>query len=160
MRLALYHPEIPQNTGTLMRLCACMGISLDIIHPCGFVFDDRRLRRAGMDYRDVAAVKHHTSWQDFVSWINRQNYRLILLDAKSDTSYTNFSFEANDILMMGQESSGVPQDVFQAIPHRLRIPMIPNCRSLNVALAAAMVVGEGLRQLSAFPKNNTLECFT
>lgn len=134
-----------------MRLCACTGMSLDVIHPCGFVWDDRRLRRAGMDYIDIATVHHHTSWEAFYSWTKDENHRLVLLDAKAEISYADFSFEAGDILMMGQESFGVPQDVFEAIPQRLCIPMAPNCRSLNVSLAAAMVVGEGLRQLNLFP---------
>lgn len=147
MHLALYQPEIPQNTGTLMRLCACMGINLNIIHPCGFVWDNRRLRRAGMDYMDIATVHHHTSWEIFLQSAGTNNHRLILLDAKAETPYTNFSFQHGDILLLGQESAGVPEDVFQSIPHRLRIPMVPACRSLNVALAAAIVVGEALRQL-------------
>lgn len=147
MHLALYQPEIPQNTGTLMRLCACMGISLNIIHPCGFVWDDRRLRRAGMDYMDTATVHHHASWKVFLEDIEVNSNRLILLDAKAESLYTDFSFQSGDILLLGQESAGVPEDIFQAIPHRLRIPMAPNCRSLNVSLAAAMVVGEALRQL-------------
>lgn len=148
MRLALYQPEIPQNTGTLMRLCACMGLHLDIIHPCGFVFDDRRLRRAGMDYADIATVQHHTTWDKFYGWAQAANHRIILLDAKADMPYTNFSFQSNDILLMGQESSGVPKDIFHLIPQRLLIPMVAQCRSLNVSLAAAMVVGEGMRQLN------------
>jgi tRNA (cytidine/uridine-2'-O-)-methyltransferase len=152
MRLALYHPEIPQNTGTLMRLCACMGIPLDIIHPCGFVFDDRRLRRAGMDYMDIAAVKHHTNWETFHDWMKEKKHRIILLDAKAKTPYTDFTFQMGDILLMGQESSGVPDNIFQLTPHHLLIPMVENCRSLNVALAAAMVVGEGLRQLNHIKK--------
>lgn len=153
MRLALYHPEIPQNTGTLMRLCACMRINLDIIHPCGFVWDDRRLRRAGMDYMDIASVHHHTSWETFYSWAENESHRLILLDAKGEISYTDFSFQGGDILMMGQESVGVPEIIFQEIPQRLCIPMAPSCRSLNVSLAAAMVVGEALRQLNLFPNH-------
>lgn len=148
MHLALYQPEIPQNTGTLMRLCACVGISLNIIHPCGFVWDDRRLRRAGMDYMDIATVRHHASWEIFLKEIKTTGHnRLILLDAKAETPYTDFSFQEGDMLLLGQESAGVPEDIFQTIPHRLRIPMVPGCRSLNVSLAAAMVIGEALRQL-------------
>jgi len=150
MHLALYQPEIPQNTGTLMRLCACMGITLSIVHPCGFVWDDRRLRRAGMDYMDIATVHHHTSWEIFLEDVKINGNRLILLDAKAEVPYTDFSFQKGDILMLGQESAGVPGDVFKAIPHRLRIPMVPNCRSLNISLAAAMVVGEALRQMNSF----------
>ncbi len=147
MHLALYQPEIPQNTGTLMRLCACMGINLNIIHPCGFVWEDRHLRRAGMDYMDIATVHHHTSWETFQEEVRKKSQRLILLDAKAETLYTNFSFQSGDVLLLGQESAGVPEDIFQTTPHRLRIPMTPGCRSLNVSLAAAMVVGEALRQL-------------
>jgi tRNA (cytidine/uridine-2'-O-)-methyltransferase len=147
MRLALYQPEIPQNTGTLMRLCACLGLSLDIIHSCGFVWDDRKLRRAGMDYMDIASVQHHQSWEEFYTWANTNQYRLALLDAKATMPYSEFQFTQNDILLLGQESSGVPDEIFQLIPNRLLIPMTENCRSLNVALSAAMVVGEGLRQL-------------
>ena len=147
MRLALYQPEIPQNTGTLMRLCACLGISLDIIHPCGFVWQDRHLRRAGMDYMDIAVVQHHTSWNHFLEWSQSDHYRLILLDIKGEIPYTDFLFEEKDILLLGQESSGVPKDVFQIIPRRLHIPITQDCRSLNVSLAGAMVVGEAIRQL-------------
>ena len=147
MHLALYQPEIPQNTGTLMRLCACMEINLNIIHPCGFVWDDRHLRRAGMDYMDIATVHHHASWVEFHEDIKMKGHRLILLDAKAEALYTDFSFQRGDILLLGQESIGVPEDVFQAIPLRLRISMRDGCRSLNVSLAAAMVIGEALRQL-------------
>jgi tRNA (cytidine/uridine-2'-O-)-methyltransferase len=153
MRLALYHPEIPQNTGTLMRLCACLDLSLDIIHPCGFVFDDRRLRRAGMDYADVAIVQHHTSWEAFYAWALDEKKRIILLDSKAETPYTDFAFQGTDILLMGQESSGVPEEIFDLLPHRLLIPMVPGSRSLNVSLAAAMVTGEAIRQLSISKKD-------
>lgn len=149
MRLALYQPEIPQNTGTLMRLCACLGLSLDIIHPCGFVFDDKKLRRAGMDYSDIAVVNHHTSWNEFLSFAKTHGHRIILMDAKAVKPYTQFAFHENDIVLMGTESSGVPEDIFHQLPSLL-IPMIPGCRSLNVALAAAMVVGEAVRQIKRF----------
>ena len=146
MRIALYQPEIPQNTGSLMRLCACMGICLDIIYPCGFVWNDRHLRRAGMDYADIAVVRHHTSWEVFQNWSIQENYRPVLLDTKGEIPYTDFSFQTNDILIAGQESTGVPEAVFQEIPYRLAIPIAKNCRSLNLAIATAMVLGEGLRQ--------------
>lgn len=135
-----------------MRLCACMGITLNIIHPCGFIWDDRRLKRAGMDYMDIAAVHHHASWEIFLAHIQANNNRLILLDAKAEIPYTDFSFQEGDILLLGQESSGVPEDIFQSIPHRLRIPMMPGCRSLNISLAASIVVGEALRQLTLISK--------
>ena len=145
MRIALYQPEIPQNTGTLMRLCACMSINLDIIHPCGFVWNDRHLRRAGMDYTDIAVVHHHISWEAFLTW-SAENHRLVLLDTKGEIPYTGFTFQENDILIGGRESIGVPEAVLSAIPHRLTIPIAENCRSLNLAIATAMVLGEGLRQ--------------
>lgn len=145
MRIALYQPEIPQNTGTLMRLSACLSIHLDIIHPSGFLWDDRKLKRAGMDYIDIACVQHHTSWETFLAWAKQENHRIVLLDTHGEESYTDFSFHQNDILLMGKESSGVPQEIYQQIPVRLHIPMAPTCRSLNVSLAAAMVVGEALR---------------
>ena len=134
-----------------MRLCACMSIGLDIIHPCGFVFEDRHLRRAGMDYADKAAVNHHASWEIFYQWAQNSGRRLVLLDTKGGKPYPAFSFQALDILVLGQESSGIPVDIFQAIPQSVMIPMSENCRSLNVSLAAAMVVGESLRQLNLFP---------
>jgi tRNA (cytidine/uridine-2'-O-)-methyltransferase len=152
VRLALYQPEIPQNTGTLMRLCACLDIGLDVIHPCGFLWEDRHLRRAGMDYQDKAVITHHESWEVFSRWSRKESRRVILLDTKARTAYTDFSFQSNDILLLGQESSGVPSEVFYDIINRLKIPMISNCRSINVALVAAMVMGEGLRQLNAFPE--------
>jgi tRNA (cytidine/uridine-2'-O-)-methyltransferase len=146
VRIALYQPEIPQNTGTLMRLCACLSIHLDVIHPCGFLWDDRRLKRAGMDYMDIACVQHHTNWEDFYNWACDKGHRIILLDTQAEIIYTDFSFQHGDILLMGRESTGVPKDVFNLLSHRIRIPTAPNCRSLNVSLAASMVVGEGLRQ--------------
>jgi len=130
-----------------MRLCACMGIGLDIIHPCGFAWNDRHLRRAGMDYADIAAVRHHVNWEAFQAWKTKELHRLVLLDTKAEVPYVDFLFQEGDILMAGQESCGVPEPIFDSIPERVRIPMAPHCRSLNVSLAAAMVVGEGLRQL-------------
>lgn len=144
MRLALYQPEIPQNTGTLMRLGACVGVGIDIIEPCGFIWDDARLKRAGMDYMDLANVKRHPSWEEFSCKIAPS--RLILLDTKATLDYLDFKFQPSDILMVGQESDGVPHDVFNACPHRLKISMLSGVRSLNVAIAASMVLGEALRQ--------------
>lgn len=147
MRLALYQPEIPQNAGTLMRLAACLGIPLDIIEPCGFIWQDQKLQRAGMDYIELANVTRHASFESF-----RQNqpHRLILIDTKAVTTYIDFSFQKNDILMLGKESVGVPDDVFQSIPDRVVIPMLDGRRSLNVAVAGAMILGEALRQTNGF----------
>ncbi len=149
MRLALYQPDIPQNTGTMMRLCACLGVGLDIIEPCGFVLDDRRLRRSGMDYIDQLDMVRHQSWAAFQQ--NNAQARIVLLTTKAATRYTDFVFRSDDILMLGRESAGVPDDVHAAAGGRVLIPMVPGMRSLNVAMAAAMVIGEGLRQINGFP---------
>lgn len=144
LHLALYQPEIPQNAGTLIRLAACVGLKLDIIEPCSFIFDDARLKRAGMDYVEIANIKRHQNWKAF-----RQTYtssRLVLLDTKASTDYLDFVFQPNDILLVGRESDGVPDSVFQDTDYQVKIVMQPARRSLNVAVAASMVIGEALRQ--------------
>ncbi|MBT4933071.1 MAG: tRNA (cytidine(34)-2'-O)-methyltransferase [Rhodospirillaceae bacterium] len=146
MRLALYQPDIPQNTGTLLRTAMCLDIAVDIIEPCGFVFSDRQLKRAAMDYLQDADVTRHSSWQSFKQEIDVQGVRLVLLSTKAETVYTDFPFRADDIIMVGRESAGVPDDVFAAAHAQLQVPMAPGARSLNVAIAAAMVLGEALRQ--------------
>ncbi len=145
MRLALYQPEIPQNTGTLIRLAACLGVPLDIIEPCGFVWNDKKLERAGMDYIELANVKRHSSYMAFRDALP---HRLVLIDTKGEIPYCNFRFHPDDILMLGQESVGVPEYVFDNIPDRIVIPMQSGARSLNVAIAGAMVLSEALRQCS------------
>ena len=154
MRLALYQPDIPQNTGTLLRLSACMGIGLDIIEPCGFILDDRRLKRAGMDYIDLAAMKRHNSWQSFEQQRKALSPapRLVLLTTKATTAYSDFTFQPDDILLLGQESCGAPREVHDAADARIIVPMAGGVRSLNIAISAAMVLGEALRQTSSFPK--------
>jgi tRNA (cytidine/uridine-2'-O-)-methyltransferase len=144
MRLALFEPDIPQNTGTLIRLGACLGVPVDIIEPCGFLWSEPKLKRAGMDYLDQAEVVRHTSWQAFRA--ARATERLLLLTTKGAQPYTNFQFTRSDILLLGRESAGVPDAVHNAVDARLVIPMQPGFRSLNVALSAAMVLGEALRQ--------------
>ena len=144
MRLALYQPEIPQNTGTLMRLGACMGVGIDIIDPCGFIWDDARLKRAGMDYMELVNVTRHPSFEEFLTKIIPA--RLILLDTKATVDYLDFEFHPDDVLMVGKESDGVPDNVFNACAHKLKISMLSGVRSLNVAIAASMVLGESLRQ--------------
>lgn len=148
MRLALFQPDIPQNTGTLLRMATCLAIPVDIIKPCGFIFSDRRLKRAGMDYLDDADVTHHDTWEKFRECATEENRRLILLSTKAHTIYTDFSYQNNDIIMVGRESSGVPNNVFVAVDERICIPMVKDARSLNVAIAAAIVLGESLRQLN------------
>ena len=149
MRLALYQPDIAPNVGAMMRLCACFNIGLDIIEPCGFVFDDRKLRRAGMDYIEHLECARHTSWDAFRQHTVKQ--RLVLLTTKAELPHYDFNFRPDDILMMGRESAGVPDDVHNAADARIRIPMAPGTRSLNVALAASIALAEGLRQTSQFP---------
>ena len=143
MRLALYQPDIAQNAGTLLRLGACLGVSVDIIEPCGFVLDDRHFRRAGMDYLDIADITRHSSWEDF--YAGRKG-RIILLSTKASVPYTDFKFEPTDILLLGRESAGVPDSVHNAADARVLIPMKNNARSLNVAIAGAIVLSEALRQ--------------
>jgi tRNA (cytidine/uridine-2'-O-)-methyltransferase len=148
MRLALFQPDIPQNTGNMMRLAACLGIGLDIIEPCGFVLDDRRLRRAGMDYCRDLDLRRHESWATFEKWRlgEAPPRRLIALTRSGERAYVDFAFVSGDILLVGRESAGLPDTVHDAADMRLAIPMAAGLRSLNVATAAAMVLGEAMRQ--------------
>lgn len=148
MRLALYQPDIPQNAGALARLCACTNVALDVIEPCGFTFNDAGFHRAGMDYLDRAAIVRHASWPEFVA---QKDGRLILLTVKAALPYTEFRFHRTDILLLGRESAGVPDDVHAVVDARIVVPMRAGVRSLNVALAGAMVLGEALRQTDNFP---------
>jgi tRNA (cytidine/uridine-2'-O-)-methyltransferase len=147
MRLALYQPDIPQNTGTILRLAACLGLGADIIEPCGFVLSDARMRRAGMDYLDSLDLVRHRSWSAFQA--NRAGRR-VLLTTRAPTRHTDFAFESDDILLLGRESAGVPEAVHEAAAARVTIPLQPGYRALNVAVAAAMVAGEALRQTGGF----------
>lgn len=148
MRLALYEPDIPQNLGAFIRLAACLGTALDIIEPCGFPVDDRRIRRAAMDYVDLARLQRHASWAAFCR--DRTPGRLVLLTTTGATSLPQARFEADDILLVGRESAGVPPDVHAAADLRVRVPMRKGARSLNVALAAAVVLSEALRQTDGY----------
>jgi tRNA (cytidine/uridine-2'-O-)-methyltransferase len=150
LRLALYQPDIPQNTGALLRTAACLAVPVDIIEPCGFILDDKRMRRAGMDYMDRVVVRRHAGWQDFQAAY--PGCRRVLLTTQAETVYTDFRFAAGDILLTGRESAGVPDDIHGEVEARITIPMAPELRSLNLAAAAAMVLGEALRQLDAFPE--------
>ena len=149
MRLVLYQPDIPQNAGTLMRLTAAFGVPMDIIEPCGFLLDDRRLKRAGMDYLDLLDRTRWSGWDTYRAASHAG--RLVLLTTAGDIPYTDFRFSPDDRLMLGRESAGVPPDVHEAADARLVVPMRPGVRSLNVALAAAMVLGEALRQTATGP---------
>ncbi len=139
MRLALYEPDIPQNTGTLMRLCVCLGVPLDIIEPCGFVLSDKNLRRAGMDYIDQLDMTKHMNWESFKT--AAAGKRLVLLSTKSSDLFLDFKFDMEDVLIAGRESAGVPEHVHAACDARVFVPMKKGMRSLNVALASAMVLG-------------------
>ena len=149
MRLALYEPDIPQNTGALIRLGACLGVPVDIVEPCGFLWSEPKLKRAGMDYLDRADITRHRSWTAFGGAAT--GARLALLPTKGAVSYLDFAFRPTDILILGRESAGVPDDVHAAVDARLFIPMRPGLRSLNVAMAGAIVLAEALRQTGGFP---------
>ena len=150
MRIALFEPDIPQNAGNIFRLGACLGIPIDIIEPAGFVIDDKRLRRASMDYYDYLDLTKHISWENFYDWSKINSYRLILLTTKSKKSYYNYIFQNNDILLFGRESSGVPDKVHSTVNERLTIPMIKGPRSINLSSSVAMVTSEVIRQLKLF----------
>ena len=150
MRIALYEPDIPQNTGNIFRLGACLGINIDIIEPTGYVFDDKRFKRSSMDYIDHINYKRHLDWETFSNWSKKNNFRLILLTTKSDKIYYNYNFNNNDILIFGRESAGVPKKVHNIVDEKLTIPMVKGLRSINVSSAVALVVGEACRQLNLF----------
>ncbi len=146
MQIALYQPDIPQNLGSILRLCACMGVVCHIIEPCGFLWDDKRIRRVAMDYIDHVQYHRHASWEAFVQQMGQQGRRIVLLTTKASGSYCDYAFQSSDVLLLGRESAGVPQDVADRADAQLRIPLVPPMRSLNVALAVSMVLGEALRQ--------------
>ena len=142
MKIALYQPEIPQNVGTIIRLGACLGVGIDVIEPTGFLWSDKHLKRSGLDYFCMANVERISSWEVY----QERFQRIVLIDTKAETIFWDFNFQNGDVLMLGKESSGVPDYVFDAIPHRVKIPMLPDRRSLNMAIAGAMVLSEALRQ--------------
>lgn len=148
LRLALYQPDIPQNVGTMMRFAACMGMGVDIIEPCGFVWAEKKMRRAGMDYLEDVDLIRHRNWDFFLDQLPG---RLLLLTTKGATNYVNYEFQENDTIMVGRASSGVPENVHERADGRLLIPMMEGMRSINVALSAAMVCGEAIRQTDSFP---------
>jgi len=150
MRLALFEPDIPQNTGAILRLAACFGVGVDLIEPLGFVLDDRRLKRAGMDYLARAAIARHESWRRFLAV--RPAGRLVLLTTAGPVPYHRFAFRADDTLLLGRESAGAPAEIHDSADARLRIPMAAGARSLNVAIAAAIVLAEALRQTGLLPE--------
>ena len=146
MRIALYEPDIPQNTGTILRLAACLGIEAHIIEPTGFPSSDRAFRRAGMDYLDQVSLCRHSSWAAFETWRRAERLRLLLFTTAATVPYLDHSYRQDDILMFGRESAGAPKAVHAAADARLLIPMRPGLRSINVAMVAAMALGEAMRQ--------------
>ena len=152
MRLALYQPDIAQNTGTILRLSACMGVPVDVIGPTGFDMTDRALRRAALDYLDHVDLTRHESFDSFLRARGATKGRLVALTAHAQTAFTTFAFDPGDTLLLGRESAGLPQPVHDCADARLRVPMRPGLRSLNIAVAAALVLGEALRQTGLFPE--------
>ncbi len=146
IHIALYQPDIPQNVGAAMRLCACLNIPLDIIEPCGFPWNIKKIRQSGMDYMEQVTLKRHDSWDAFLK--DYPTRRLVLMTTKSSENYTNFTFTKNDILIAGRESAGVPLSVHESIKNRVTIKMAENARSLNIINATAMITGEALRQIN------------
>jgi len=147
--LALFQPDIPQNAGTILRACACLGVGAAIVEPAGFPVSDRHFRRAGMDYLDHVDIARHVSFAAFEDWRRAAGRRLVLLTTQGATPYTDFAYQFDDILMVGRESAGAPADVHAAADARIVVPIRPELRSLNVAVAAAMVLGEALRQTAS-----------
>ena len=146
MRIALYQPDIPQNTGNIFRLGACLGVPVDIIEPTGFIFDDKKFKRSVMDYINHIEYKRHIDWQHFYDWTKKNKFRLILMTTKTSHSFYEFEFFSTDILLFGRESAGVPEKIHQLVDHRLTIPMKEGIRSMNLSSSVALVIGEGLRQ--------------
>jgi len=151
LRLALFQPDIPQNTGTMIRMAACLGIAVDIVEPAAFDVSDRHFRRSGMDYLERAAVRRHDSFAAFDGWRKAEGHRLVLAETDGAVPLPAFAFRPGDVVLVGRESSGVTPEARAAADASLHIPMRPNLRSLNVALSAAMVMGEALRQTGGFP---------
>ena len=152
LRLALYQPDIPQNTGTLLRMAACLGLAVEIIEPAGFDVSDRHLRRSGLDYLDHVALTRHASWSAFEAWRRAAGIRLVLATTAGALPHTDFAFRPDDCLLMGRESAGVPEAVHEAADARVVVPIREGLRSLNVAVAAALMAGEALRQTGGFPR--------
>ena len=151
MRLALFQPDIPQNLGAAIRLGACLGVAVDVIEPCGFPLSDKSLRRAALDYARIADVRRHVGWSQFRTDSVSKGARLVLFTTKAAEPFHHFAFRPGDVLLFGRESAGVPEEVHAAADARLAIPLAPGARSLNVVTAAAIALGEGLRQINAFP---------
>lgn len=148
--LGLFQPDQAGNVGTLLRMSACVNVPVHLIHPCGFSFDEKAFRRSAMDYPQSAVLHEYDSYKDFIN--HNPSNRIILLTTKASVAYVNFEFESNDILLLGQESAGVPNYVHTSVAAKVKIPMMPTMRSMNIAIAAAFIIGEALRQTGVFDK--------
>ncbi len=146
IKIALYQPDIPQNLGAMIRLCGCMGASLDIIEPCGFIYDERKIRSSAMDYYDKIDITRHNCWGGFYDLYHGKR-RIILMSTKAAMPYTDFKFREGDILLAGRESAGVPDNVHEVVDNRIFIPMQAGFRSLNIVNATSMILGEAIRQI-------------
>lgn len=153
LRLALYQPDIPQNAGTMIRLAACLGVAVDIVEPAAFDVSDRNFRRSGMDYLERAAITRHDSFRAFEAWRRETGHRLVLAETDGAIAHTAFAFQPGDIILVGRRSAGVPPEVYAAAEASVHVPMRHGLRSLNVAIAAAMVLGEALRQVDGYPSS-------
>ena len=147
-KIALYEPDIPQNTGAIIRICSCLGADLEIIEPCGFLFSDKRFKRVVMDYMDEKMIKFYRDYNEFFE--SKKNQRVILMTTKTSVPYTTFNFKINDTILFGRESAGVPEKIHVLINNKLKIPMINNKRSLNIASSVAIILAENLRQNKFF----------
>ena len=147
-KIALYEPDIPQNTGAIIRICSCLGADLEIIEPCGFLFNDKRFKRVVMDYMDEKMIKFYRDYNDFFE--SKKNQRVILMTTKASVPYATFNFKINDTILFGRESAGVPEKIHTLINNKLKIPMINNKRSLNIASSVAIILAENLRQNKFF----------
>ena len=152
MIIALYEPDIPQNTGTILRLGACLGVAVHIVGPAAFPANEKAFRRAGLDYLDHVSVVNHVSFATFEDWCKQEGRRVVLLSTKASNAHIDLTYRESDVLLCGRESAGVPEEVHRAADARVRIPMRQDLRSLNVAVSLAMVLGEALRQTGGFPR--------
>ena len=150
MRIALFEPDIPQNTGNILRLGACLGIEIDIIEPTGFLFDDRKFKRSSMDYINYVKYKKHIDWEGFYNWSIKKKFRLILVTTKTKNSFINYKFKTNDILLFGKETAGVPDYVHDNVNEKITIPMVKGPRSINLSSSVAIIISEACRQLNLF----------
>ena len=150
MRIALFEPDIPQNTGNILRLGACLGIEIDIIEPTGFLFDDKKLKRSSMDYIKYVKYRKHLEWIEFYNWSIKNNFRLILATTKTKKSFINYKFKINDIILFGSESAGVPDFVHDNVNDKITIPIVEGLRSLNLSSSVSIIISEACRQLNFF----------